>query len=80
MESEWRWNVYFYGMWGSGWRLAARYVDPDFGAGLLVEQPPFTQALFFRLLTPTSLPTFRGTVTKVPGKPNFPWGLDVFPD
>ena len=80
MESDWRFNIWDAGMWGSRWRLAARYNDPDFGWGYLVEQPPFTNALFFQQLAPGLLPQFRGTVEKVPDHPHFPWGIPVEPD
>lgn len=80
MESEWRLNVWRFGMSLSGWRLCARLLAPlpINLADLVVDRGgPF---FWFYRDVPGQLPVFSGTRILKGGDHFPPTGFGVFPD
>jgi len=80
LESEWRLNVWRFGMWGSDWELCARGVDPFLPYLYLVKRDKLPPRAWVYQILPGELPTFVGDYAIPPAFPHFPWGEDVFPD
>lgn len=80
MESNWRFNVWERGMWGSDWELAARALFPAFGDMYIVKRTGSPKGWVYFFLLPEDLPTLWASFTITPGLGNFPWGEEVFPD
>lgn len=77
MESDWRWNVWLYGFWGTPMELYARTVSGPFHG--ICEYPPAGPSNYVA----TQLNPFTGTyeiVATFPKVGSFPYGWEVEPD
>jgi len=78
MESNWRWNIWLYAMWGSDWELCAR-VNTGFPTiYLLLVSKGDGVAYYYYTNGPGQVPVLNTAVVPPPGP--FPWGVPVFPD
>lgn len=80
MESNWRWNVWVYGMQISDWLLCARITS---SGSLVVVNPDSafpTKYRLFNIATPSGVPALvtRGDIPAA--HPHFPYGVPVLPD
>lgn len=80
MESNWRFNVWDYGMQNSDWLLAARYVG-ILPPRLAVKRRGFP-GIYFRYSVPVpgQVPGLIGPVVIPVLFPHFPYGQAVIPD
>lgn len=80
MESDWRWNVYFYGQSYSSVELLARvnagFFTNWFVARVRNQTGPY---MFFPVPPGGTTTEFGSVVAPVPGS-NFPFGFSVDPD
>lgn len=78
MESEWRFNIPFYGMVGADWELCARFVPPNPAIQyLLVKRGLYADPEVWVSFS-ESVPDFLFVLP--PLAPNFPYGYEVEPD
>lgn len=77
MESNWRYNVWALGMWGSYWRLAARRFFNGFPSNTFIVNTLTPSVYDTYTVVPGQLPVYAGTFF---GVGNFPYGLEVEPD
>jgi len=68
------------GMVGSGWRLAARYVEDPGLVLVSISGPPLVKYRVYAWTDPDTLPTPLGPVRPLPSWQRFPYGELVEPD
>jgi len=80
VESKWRDNIPEYGMWGSGWELAARIIpNPTLCYERLLVSERGDPRIYC-VPGPGQLPAFPFVPDIPPEHPHFPWGFEVEPD
>jgi len=80
LESEWRWNVFYYGQTHSHVKLLARVVGGFFDNWFVARVDNHDGPYMFFPVPPGGTTTeFGSVVAPVPGS-NFPFGFDVDPD
>lgn len=83
MESNWRWNIWQYGVTGLFIRLVATLRTPSIYGEAIFVGGPFAPQGTYRFLRRVSTPVDQGYLPDGPAFVNpgkFPFGFDVFPD
>lgn len=80
MESDWRFNVWNYGMQLSTWVLCARRFPPIPGVLLVKRSDTPTRYWLYQLPAPGQVPVVLSNHPILPTNPRFPYGILVNPD
>jgi len=80
VESEWRWNVFDYGLQGSEYRLIARVSGSPSVILIAAKAVGATTYDVLFVPVPGQLPVLLSTVAIPGANPHFPYGLAVLPD
>lgn len=77
MESNWRFNVWLWGMTCAGWQLAAHRVLTNYPTYRIVVKLSATLAANYNIAAPGQLPALVNPFTPPVLHPHFPYGILV---
>jgi len=80
VESNWRWNVWECGMWGSDWLMCARVLNPAPYYEVFVVNRGDGISWEYYTTGPGQIPSYGSSVSPPPWAPHFPYGVAVHPD